>query len=201
MGTLQFSHDVLTIGDNRHIAAQSRLEPRTHGHRHRLREVHPEQRPRRHPARRPRRSRSPRSTSGTTSAPRTRSRTAPASRTSSSTSCSRARRTTTSEYFVPLQEVGANINGSTSTDRTNYYENVPAEYLELALWLESDRMGFLLDAARPAPLRRRSATWSRTSAARATRTAPTASPGRRSARRSSRRTTPTTGRRSARRST
>ncbi len=50
------------------------------------------------------------------------------------------------EYFMPLQEVGANINGSTSTDRTNYYENVPSEYLELALWLESDRMGFLLDA-------------------------------------------------------
>jgi zinc protease len=50
------------------------------------------------------------------------------------------------EYFAPLQEVGANINGSTSTDRTNYYEDVPAEYLELALWLESDRMGYLLDA-------------------------------------------------------
>jgi zinc protease len=50
------------------------------------------------------------------------------------------------EYFMPLQRVGANVNGSTTTDRTNYYENVPAEYLELALWLESDRMGFLLDA-------------------------------------------------------
>ena len=50
------------------------------------------------------------------------------------------------EYFMPLQEVGANVNGSTSADRTNYYENVPAEYLELALWLESDRMGYLLDA-------------------------------------------------------
>ena len=50
------------------------------------------------------------------------------------------------EYFMPLQEVGANVNGSTSNDRTNYYENVPSEYLELALWLESDRMGFLLDA-------------------------------------------------------
>ncbi|HEU0074060.1 MAG TPA: pitrilysin family protein, partial [Dehalococcoidia bacterium] len=50
------------------------------------------------------------------------------------------------EYFMPLQEVGASINGSTTTDRTNYYEDVPAEYLELALWLESDRMGYLLDA-------------------------------------------------------
>ncbi len=50
------------------------------------------------------------------------------------------------EYFMPLQEVGASINGSTSVDRTNYYENVPSEYLGLALWLEADRMGFLLDA-------------------------------------------------------
>ena len=50
------------------------------------------------------------------------------------------------EYFLPLQEVGASINGSTTTDRTNYYEDVPAEYLELALWLEADRMGYLLDA-------------------------------------------------------
>ncbi|HEU0166387.1 MAG TPA: pitrilysin family protein, partial [Chloroflexota bacterium] len=50
------------------------------------------------------------------------------------------------EYFMPLQELGANVNGSTSTDRTNYYENLPSEYLELALWLEADRMGFLLDA-------------------------------------------------------
>ncbi len=49
-------------------------------------------------------------------------------------------------YFEPLQKVGANLNGSTSPDRTNYWENVPSNYLELALWLESDRMGFLLDA-------------------------------------------------------
>jgi zinc protease len=41
--------------------------------------------------------------------------------------------------------VGGNNNGSTSNDRTNYYENVPANYLESALWLESDRMGYLLD--------------------------------------------------------
>ena len=49
-------------------------------------------------------------------------------------------------FFDPLQKVGANLNGSTSPDRTNYWENVPSNYLELALWLESDRMGFLLDA-------------------------------------------------------
>jgi zinc protease len=50
------------------------------------------------------------------------------------------------EYFAPLQEAGASINGSTNADRTNYYEVVPSNFLELALWLESDRMGYLLDA-------------------------------------------------------
>ena len=41
--------------------------------------------------------------------------------------------------------VGGSNNGQTTEDRTNYYENVPANYLETALWLEADRMGFLLD--------------------------------------------------------
>ena len=41
--------------------------------------------------------------------------------------------------------VGGGNNGTTSNDRTIYYETVPANYLESALWLESDRMGFLLD--------------------------------------------------------
>ena len=41
--------------------------------------------------------------------------------------------------------VGGNNNGSTTTDRTNYYENIPTNYLESALWMEADRMGFLLD--------------------------------------------------------
>ena len=49
-------------------------------------------------------------------------------------------------FFEPLQKVGANLNGSTTSDRTNYWETLPANYLDLALWLESDRMGFLLDA-------------------------------------------------------
>ncbi len=49
-------------------------------------------------------------------------------------------------YFEPLQKAGANLNGSTTSDRTNYWEDVPSNYLELALWLESDRMGFLLEA-------------------------------------------------------
>ena len=51
-----------------------------------------------------------------------------------------------SSYFDPLQKAGANLNGSTTPDRTNYWEDVPSNYLELALWLEADRMGFLLDA-------------------------------------------------------
>jgi len=41
--------------------------------------------------------------------------------------------------------VGGNNNGSTNNDRTNYFENVPSNYVETALWMEADRMGFLLD--------------------------------------------------------
>jgi zinc protease len=48
------------------------------------------------------------------------------------------------EYFAPIEKLGAQINGSTNTDRTNYFETLPSNALELALWLESDRMGFLL---------------------------------------------------------
>jgi predicted Zn-dependent peptidase len=49
-------------------------------------------------------------------------------------------------YFRYLERAGAsNINGTTAEDRTNYFETVPKNRLELALWLESDRMGFLLD--------------------------------------------------------
>src|SRR5205085_6971047 len=40
---------------------------------------------------------------------------------------------------------GANVNGSTNTDRTNYYEVVPSNFLETALFLEGDRMGSLAD--------------------------------------------------------
>jgi zinc protease len=49
-------------------------------------------------------------------------------------------------YFSPLQGAGAALNGSTNADRTNYWEVVPAGALELALWMESDRMGYLLPA-------------------------------------------------------
>jgi zinc protease len=49
-------------------------------------------------------------------------------------------------YFQPLQEAGGTLNGSTNADRTNYWEVVPTNALELALWMESDRMGYLLPA-------------------------------------------------------
>ena len=51
------------------------------------------------------------------------------------------------QHFKILQQVGATgTNGTTSFDRTNYYETVPSNALETALWLESDRMGFLLSS-------------------------------------------------------
>src|SRR5687768_3981811 len=47
-------------------------------------------------------------------------------------------------FDVWLESAGASNNGSTTTDRTNYYEDVPSNALPLALWLEADRMGWLL---------------------------------------------------------
>jgi zinc protease len=55
-------------------------------------------------------------------------------------------------HFAIVQEAGGTLNGSTNTDRTNYFELVPANFLETALWLESDRMGFLLQALTQAKL-------------------------------------------------
>jgi len=49
-------------------------------------------------------------------------------------------------YFHPLQEAGGALNGSTNADRTNYWEVVPSNALDRALWMESDRMGYLLPA-------------------------------------------------------
>jgi zinc protease len=49
-------------------------------------------------------------------------------------------------HFALIEQAGGSLNGSTWLDRTNYFETLPAHYLELALWLESDRMGFLLPA-------------------------------------------------------
>ncbi|MEJ7914016.1 MAG: pitrilysin family protein [Chitinophagaceae bacterium] len=50
------------------------------------------------------------------------------------------------QHFKIVSEAGGSLNGSTSRDRTNYYETVPSNQLEKMLWLESDRMGFFLDA-------------------------------------------------------
>ncbi|MCG6116867.1 MAG: insulinase family protein [Aquimonas sp.] len=51
------------------------------------------------------------------------------------------------EFFGPFEQVGAtNQNGTTSTDRTNYFQNVPTTALDMALWMESDRMGHFLGA-------------------------------------------------------
>ena len=50
------------------------------------------------------------------------------------------------EHFKMVTDAGGTLNGSTNRDRTNYYETVPANQLEKMLWLEADRMGFLLDA-------------------------------------------------------
>ncbi|HEX7339839.1 MAG TPA: pitrilysin family protein [Rhodanobacteraceae bacterium] len=48
-------------------------------------------------------------------------------------------------YFKPFQKVGATgMNGTTNSDRTNYFETVPTTALDMALWMESDRMGWLL---------------------------------------------------------
>jgi predicted Zn-dependent peptidase len=58
----------------------------------------------------------------------------------------------TNDHFRLLQQVGGVANGSTWYDRTNYYETVPGHALDLALWLESDRMGYLLDALTPEKL-------------------------------------------------
>ena len=48
------------------------------------------------------------------------------------------------QHFAIVQDAGGTLNGSTNTDRTNYFELVPSNFLERMLWLESDRMGFLL---------------------------------------------------------
>ncbi|HET9624213.1 MAG TPA: pitrilysin family protein [Kofleriaceae bacterium] len=57
------------------------------------------------------------------------------------------------EYFEPFELVGAtDQNGTTNSDRTNYFENVPTTALDTALWMESDRMGHLLGAINQAVL-------------------------------------------------
>jgi zinc protease len=56
------------------------------------------------------------------------------------------------EHFRRLQDIGAEVNGSTTEDRTNYYEVLPPEHLETALYLEADRMGGLVPALTQAKL-------------------------------------------------
>ena len=57
------------------------------------------------------------------------------------------------EYFGPFEKAGAtDQNGTTNTDRTNYFQNVPTTALDMALWMESDRMGHLLGAVNQAKL-------------------------------------------------
>lgn len=57
------------------------------------------------------------------------------------------------DYFQVMERIGAtDLNGTTSEDRTNYFQNVPNSALDLALWMESDRMGHLLGAINQAKL-------------------------------------------------
>ena len=50
------------------------------------------------------------------------------------------------EHFKIISDAGGTLNGSTNRDRTNYYQTVPSNQMEVVLWLEADRMGFFLDA-------------------------------------------------------
>jgi zinc protease len=57
------------------------------------------------------------------------------------------------DYFRPFERIGAtDQNGTTNNDRTNYFENVPTNAIDVALWMESDRMGHLLGAIDTAKL-------------------------------------------------
>ncbi len=57
------------------------------------------------------------------------------------------------DYFQAMERVGAtNLNGTTNEDRTNYFQDVPRPALEVALWMESDRMGHMLGAVDQAKL-------------------------------------------------
>jgi zinc protease len=47
-------------------------------------------------------------------------------------------------FDEPMERIGGTNNGSTNNDRTNYWENLPSNYLEMGIWLEADRMGYLL---------------------------------------------------------
>ena len=57
-----------------------------------------------------------------------------------------SRNVASGQHFALLEAAGASLNASTFFDRTNYYESLPSGGLDLALWLEADRMAYLLDA-------------------------------------------------------
>ena len=57
-----------------------------------------------------------------------------------------SRNVASGQHFSLLETAGASLNASTFFDRTNYFESLPSGGLDLALWLEADRMGYLLDA-------------------------------------------------------
>ena len=77
------------------------------------------------------------------------------------------------DFDTLLEAAGGTNNASTGEDRTNYYIDVPSNALDLALFLESDRMALSARRDVAEDRRRASATSSRTSGARATRTPPT----------------------------
>ena len=57
------------------------------------------------------------------------------------------------DYFKAVDKLGAtDLNGTTSNDRTNYFENVPTSSFDQILWLESDRMGYMVNAIDQATL-------------------------------------------------
>jgi zinc protease len=84
--------------------------------------------------------------------------------------------TSTGGYFPPLQQAGALLNGSTTSDRTNYWEVVPTSAVELALWMESDQDGLSPSGGDAQTDSRRSATSVLNERARTTRTVRTAWP-------------------------
>ncbi len=65
------------------------------------------------------------------------------------------------------EPAATDLNGTTNNDRTNYFQNVPTSALDIALWMESDRMGHLLGVDRSGDASTSNAAWSRTKSARA----------------------------------
>jgi len=74
----------------------------------------------------------------------------PGSPTCSNTSCSAAVKHFHGRYVEAMERIGAtDLNGTPTNDRTNYFETVPVSALDYTLWMESDRMGYMVNAHRP----------------------------------------------------